>query len=728
MLSTLVVAAILAAGLTSAGRAAPPPAPAPTCEAGPVTVGATIRGTPCDDRIVVPSDVEAVDAGGGDDVILSAEIAANDSCPPDGCHLGIGSQTFDGGPGNDTVFGERGNDTLNGGEGDDALFGGIGDDVLLGGLGNDRLSGGFGFDGLDGEGGNDYVRGDATIERQVADSGSAADVDTLSYATGVTPGFTRDPGPYTNFPPSDGERGVYLDLEAGVGDNGVAPSGGGVDEVQGTDFETVIGTPFSDYIAGTSAPETIYGGGGADVILGGGGGDAVHGGADGDHCEGFATETSCENVGGGVVLRDATRVAAGLMTPPGAGLSQLYLTGSSGADQIDATYFPGSPASVTFQLTAGTFDQSAAADGGCGTPTSTTLTCALPAPLDALVIAGLGGNDAIRVVGFPATASAMVLGGEGDDDLTGGAGEEVLVDGPGDDDSQALGGDDAVLNNAGVDLLSGGSGNDLFLSNSVCDGDLLDGGDARDNASWAKFQASGVEARLDAGVAGRPGSGAPDCSGGTLDGLQAIEDLEGTELGDIFFGDPGPNQLLGRKGEDSYSSGAGEDRILANSADADLAIDCGADLDVAIVDHPEFRDAVPINCETVYEADQNDFRLPALPPSPPESQPPAGDAPGDKVSPPPRADRRAPQTRIVHHPPGLLTTIHSRRRVVFAFSASEQGSHFRCSLDRARFAPCRSPRVYAVRPGRHLVRIFAVDTAGNRDRSPAAFELTVRRR
>ncbi len=714
----LIVALLLLGGATVA-IAAPGSAANSPCAEGPAIVGDTIVGTPCDDTIVVPPRIEAVHGGGGDDTILPAPITAAAECPA-GCHLGVGSQTFDGGPGDDVVYGERGNDKLSGGEGNDRLYGGIGDDQLRGGPGDDLLSGGFGFDVIDGEAGNDFVRGDGTID-EIADSGGG--FDTLSYATGVTPGFTKDPGSFSNFPDTGGERGVYVDLTEGIGDNGVAPNGGGADEIQAGDFEKVIGTPFSDFIKGTGAAETIDGGGGADVILGGGGGDTIDGGADGDHCEGFATATSCENVGSGVALRNQKMVSVGISAPEESSRPQLYLTGSTEDDEVTATYAAGPPTKVSFDLGPGSdasFDESAADAGGCDVTLPTEAECPLSAPPDAIVIAGMAGDDHLQVVGFPNATAVVATGGEGDDTLTGGdASEDVLVDGPGDDHSAALGGDDALLNNGGVDALSGGGGNDLFLSNTICGGDLLDGGPDRDNSSWAKFTEP-VAARLDTGVAGRPVGGAPTCSSGSLDHLQGIEDLEGTSQGDFFYGDSGPNQLLGRPGPDTYFALDGDDSILANSADADLVIDCGNGNDTALVDLPQYNDPAPINCEVVGAAEPNNFEPPPLPPKPP-TQPP--------VVKPPVRDRKPPGTRILHHP-GKIVLITERRprRVVFTFTASEPGARFRCKLDRKPYAPCRSPRAYLVRPGRHTVRFVAIDAAGNADPTPALFRFRVRRR
>lgn len=692
----------------------------PTCAEGPTRVGDTTYGTPCSDVIVAPPGVEDVKGGGGDDTIVAAPPTSESSCPG-GCHLGVGSQTFEGGPGDDIVYGERGNDTLLGGAGNDQLFGGIGDDLLRGGPGNDRLVGGFGADSIDGEEGDDYVRGDSTIDR-IFDTGGGN--DTLSYSTGVTPGFGGSV-PVANFPEPGGERGLRLELgtTGENANNGVAPNGGGVDEVEVGAFETIVGTPFSDYVTGTGAGETIYGGGGADAIFGAGGEDHVEGGADGDFCEVAAgTTASC---GSAIVTRDPGKVSVGFMTPTGATpYAQLYLVGSSGADDVTATY---SPSAVAFHLSAGTFDESAGDAGGC-TVNATDATCSLSSPLDSLLLAGMGGNDTIAATNFPASAGVVEIGGEGSDSLTGGEeSEDILVDGPGSgaDTLDARGGDDALTHNGGADELLGGNGNDLFLSNSVCDGERIVGGAGRDNGSWARF-GEGVEANLAAGTAGRPGSGeAPACGGEPLDSVAEVEDLEGSSFADVLYGDGGPNQLLGHSGADTYFAGAGEDSILANSADADKVIDCGPDADSALIDFPQYGDPEPVECEQVAEGEPNNFRTvtelppPPLPAPPPEAKPP--------VKKPPR-DRQPPQTRLGSHPRALLFTHRKWRTVAFRFASSETGSRFLCKLDGKPYRGCASPRLYRVKAGRHAFRVFAIDAAGNRDRTPVLFKFQVRRR
>ncbi len=672
---------------------------APSCAEGPETVGTTVVGTPCADTIRLPRNVTTVFGEGGDDVL----------------------------------YGQRGNDSLFGGEGADRLYGGVGDDKLRGGPGEDRLSGGFGADSLDGEGGNDVARGDATIDA-LGDSGGGS--DTLSFATGVTPGFPNTGAFFTDagFPPGAEGRGVYLDLGDDFANDGQAPSGGGFDvplepATDFGDFETVIGTPFPDYLVGTSGTETFYGGGGADLIDGEGGGDVAHGGADGDGCVEVASE-DCELGGEEVDLRDPGAIAVGVMAPGAPGGPGVYLTGSDESDRVTASYAAGA---VTFTLTAGSVGQfEAGTAGGCNAPVAGTVSCPVPEPPDSVLLAGLGGNDVLSAPGLPDATSVVALGNEDGDSLTGGETEDALVDGAGDDTVNAAGRDDALPNNGGADQLSAGAGEDLFISNAVCDGDSLDGGPDRDNANWANF-GTGVTIDMAQGVAGLIGpAGEARCTtADLLTGLQAIEEIEATNGADNLLGDGGPNQLLGRDGPDDMLAGSGDDIILANSGDSDPTVDCGEGFDTALIDFAPLVDGPPVGCESVEERAPNSFRPPDTPPDPepePEQKPePPQPAPRSQPKPePPLPDGTPPATRLRHHPAALLLAAGVRQRVSFAFTASEPGANFRCKPDRQPWRPCRSPRGYLVRAGRHAFRVYAIDAAGNRDLSPALFRFRVR--
>jgi Ca2+-binding RTX toxin-like protein len=699
-MATLVCCAAMAASAPSALAA-------PSCAEGPQTIGETIVGTPCPDTIQASRGITTVYGEGGDD----------------------------------TIYGGRGNQTIYGGEGDDRLYGGIGDDMLRGGPGDDLLSGGFGADSLDGEEGSDYVRGDATID-YLGDTGSSG-TDTLSFATGATPGFPNagDFG-FAGFPEGAEDRGVFIELGDDFANDGLAPAGGGLDrplppapDFEG--FEVVVGTPFSDFIVGGPDTEAIYGGGGADVILDEGPA-RVDGGAAGDYCESGGTTSSCKFEGDEeeVSTSDPSAVDIGLMTPAGAGPPDLYATGSDSDDKLSATL---AGSTVTFELLAGSpavFDAGEATAGGCTRLEPRRVVCPVGEAPDALVLAGLGGADSLSTQGLPATTSVVELGGDDGDELTGTEFEDALVDGPGDDTVHAGGGDDALPNNPGRDMLSAEAGNDLFISNAVCEGDVLDGGDGVDNANWANFDHA-VSLDLADSSAGLLGPGGkPDCEGDPATALHGIEDIEGTDAGDTLIGDSGVNQLLGRGGADSYYAGAGNDTFLANSGtptpDPDPVIDCGEGFDTAEIDYPtNGPDATPIDCEAIYERAPNSFRPPDTPPGPETSEeaakPPAPQPPVKPVQHAARRDRTPPQTRLLRGPARRVFTRHRWREVAFSLGSNEAGSTFRCKLDGMPFRPCRSPRAYRVRLGRHTFRAYAIDAAGNRDRSPLLYRFTVRR-
>ncbi len=736
-LALVLLACLLPA--PSAG-AAGPDADAPTCAEGPERSGDVIVGTPCADTIHVPASVQRVDSGAGNDTIIAGPITAFTECPA-GCRLELGSSVYEGGPGNDIVWGGRGNDILRGNGGNDRLYGGIGDDIVEGGIGDDLVSGGFGADLVDGGSGSDFARGDPTQD-EILDSGPAGDVDTLSYATGATPGFGNDQafpgignppvpdfsGEHANFPATGPERGVFLNLAAPSnesGNNGGAPNGGGVDEVVGPDFERVVGSPFSDYIVGGSSTQAIFGGGGADVLIAGNGATTLNGGADGDDCVNGAVNVSCESTAakGPVTLRDRTKVSVGAMAPGEGEYASLYLVGSESADEVTVSSSGIAPnEAVTFQLGAAgsEFDEAASAQSGCEVKSSGEAVCELTTSLDSVLLAGLEGDDTINASALPATTSVMLLGGNNADELTAGnETDDTLVDGPGNDVLHGLAGDDGLVNNQGRDELFAEAGNDLFLSVVVCEGDLINGGPGRDNSSWAKFDGDGlpnepgIEARLDQGRAGRPGGGGePECAGKPFDSLEEIEDLEGSSLPDVLIGDAGENQLLGHQGADSFFSFAGNDTILANAGDNDVAIDCGEGVDTALIDiRPKYNDPVPVECETVREAEPNNYRV-----STPVVPPPAPIAP----------DVKPPRTKVTRHPAKVLWTAKRHRRVVFRFSSSERGSRFRCKLDAKPYRACASPRAYNLGLGRHVVRIDAIDAAGNSDPTPAIYRFRIR--
>ena len=70
----------------------------------------------------------------------------------------------------------------------------------------------------------------------------------------------------------------------------------------------------------------------------------------------------------------------------------------------------------------------------------------------------------------------------------------------------------------------------------------------------------------------------------------------------------------------------------------------------------------------------------------------------------PRRRAASPQTRLLRHP-SKRTRAHQAR---FRFSSNQADAWFQCKLDRGRFKPCRSPRLYRhLQTGKHRLRSSA---------------------
>jgi hypothetical protein len=95
-----------------------------------------------------------------------------------------------------------------------------------------------------------------------------------------------------------------------------------------------------------------------------------------------------------------------------------------------------------------------------------------------------------------------------------------------------------------------------------------------------------------------------------------------------------------------------------------------------------------------------------------EYQPPSQPPPPPPLPPTPQA----PQTTILKGPGGKLALGKAK----FSFKSSQSGSRFECKLDRRKAAKCKSPKRYTgLKPGSHLFKVWAVNSAGGKDPTPA---------
>lgn len=184
----------------------------------------------------------------------------------------------------------------------------------------------------------------------------------------------------------------------------------------------------------------------------------------------------------------------------------------------------------------------------------------------------------------------------------------------------------------------------------------------------------------------------------TLRGGIGEDELLGGEAEDLLEGGPEGDRLNGRGGSDVVRGDAGVDNVEARDGVFD-DVDCGPDEDSALTDPIDSR----VGCDP----------SPA-PPSPAVAQP----LPVSSLL----LDRVAPETAIKRKPPKQT----QKRRVGFAFVATEPGSRFECKLDKRPWRSCKASASFGgLKPGAHLLQVRAVDAAGNADRTPARYGFKV---
>ena len=232
------------------------------------------------------------------------------------------------------------------------------------------------------------------------------------------------------------------------------------------------------------------------------------------------------------------------------------LDGMSGADNLigedgDDTLIGGGP-----DLTTGfAGDSGDSLVGGAGVDTAVYGARAVPLTITA---DGNQGDGAAGENDNVATDVENVLGGSGNDIITGSANPNTLDGGPGADVVNGAGGNDVL-----VGIGSQATANDR--------GDTLVGGSGTDTADYSR---SPVQVELSAND--RPDDGRGVGSTAELDTIAAdVENLTGSPFNDALFGNASPNTLRGGDGTDVIVGNDGVDAAFGEAGNDFMALDDG---------------------------------------------------------------------------------------------------------------------------------------------------------
>jgi Ca2+-binding RTX toxin-like protein len=508
------------------------------------------------------------------------------------------ASTIDGGAGDDAIHSGSAVDKVSGGTGDDTVFGSAGSDIFDGGTGGETTGDTIDYSYLGGTTKLTVTLGawnaDTGASLAANTSGVAGDIDTISNFENVTGGLGNDK--------ITGNAAANI-ISGNDGDDTI--DGGAGDD-------TLSGGIGNDTLTGGAGNDTIHGNEGDDIIEGGAGADALFGDTNGPNGDTISYQHSpgavFVNLGLLAVFPGHTQEVSqsGLSASDAFGdsvITDMYPAGTiDGFENIIGTAFDdalfGSGDDTINRIDGGAgndfIEGGAGADlliGGLGSDTlsyyGTTagniiVDLSKQAALNATTGALTGGTDGIGgdAQGDKFTGFENLVGGHGNDILTGDGNANIIVGSVGDDvinggaGNDTLGGrsfsagpylaaDSPTGTMSGNDIIYGGAGNDLILGDDGSD--QLDGGAGTDTLSYAASVAAvtvdlSQQATVDINGVFSGGNlqMGGDAAGDTIAGF---ENLIGSTFGDKLTGNSGINVISGGAGDDTINGGAGNDTL-----------------------------------------------------------------------------------------------------------------------------------------------------------------------
>ena len=283
----------------------------------------------------------------------------------------------------------------------------------------------------------------------------------------------------------------------------------------GNNTNTVAGGT-SDFFDMFGGSDVVNAGGGNDSLYGGGNGDTLSGGTGNDYIDGGGSSDSLMGDAGDDTLVGGGRSNSVDSLDGGSGNDVLY--GGNGSDFL----FGGTDNDTLYgglgddQLSGGAgFDYAAFGQSTVGVNVTLTATGGT---------ATGEGTDAL-------TSIEGVIGGFGNDTITGNDAANHLVGGAGNDNISGGLGNDTIEGGLGNDVMAGGTG-------------------GIDTASF-RGATTGVNVNLTTGTA----------TGEGTDTLSGFENVTGSFFNDTITGDSLSNVLDGAEGNDRIIAGGGEDTV-----------------------------------------------------------------------------------------------------------------------------------------------------------------------
>jgi Ca2+-binding RTX toxin-like protein len=328
--------------------------------------------------------------------------------------------------------------------------------------------------------------------------------------------------------------------------DGITDSGEGVEKDHlGSDVEDLVGGHGSDVLTGNAV---------SNHIRGGDGNDRISGGVNGGSC--FSDVDVLDGEAGNDTFDQGALPDCG-----------DTVNGGAGTDRMD---YQGRSANLTISVDGLANDGDPASGGEKDNVKS-----------DVEIVIGGGGNDQI-------TGSAK------DDELHGGPGNDVLNGGPG---------NDVLIGDRGNDTLNGETGNDTFDESGVdaeylvaennkgAGDDTLNGGShdtlGRDTVDYSA-RAAAVSASICMDSTRLTGAATPSLAGNCADfdgdplaserdHIVNVTHLVGTSLNDALLGGSADDVLEGGAGNDALDGGAGNDTLFGDDGNDSLLGGSGDD-------------------------------------------------------------------------------------------------------------------------------------------------------